>query len=224
MSVKIITLSILAVLHSAAMHAEISANIGLTSNYLSLGVSQTNNQPAVSGGVDYAHDSGLYVGTWISTVDFDDASGSQIEWDIYAGYSAEVGDFGYDLGAAYYAYPKAQAGFDELDFSELYANLSYRFITVGAYYTVDKEDRSADKNDLYLYVSAGVDLSDGWSLLGTLGHYDYDAAGNYQHAQLDLSKSVADLGDFTLSISKLDNNGTTNEEDPLVFASWVKSF
>ncbi|RLA37810.1 MAG: hypothetical protein DRR03_01810 [Gammaproteobacteria bacterium] len=40
-------------------HAEIAANVALTSDYVWRGVSQTNEDPAILGGFDYEHDSGL---------------------------------------------------------------------------------------------------------------------------------------------------------------------
>ena len=53
----------------------LSANVAATSNYLWRGVSQTGNAAAISGGIDYAADSGFYAGTWASNIDFgDDAS------------------------------------------------------------------------------------------------------------------------------------------------------
>ena len=89
---------------SASAVEGLSANVGLTSNYLWRGVSQTDDGAAISGGIDYAADSGFYVGTWASNVDFgDDAS---YELDFYAGFSGELPDgFGYDVGYIYYAYP-----------------------------------------------------------------------------------------------------------------------
>ena len=36
-----------------------SANVGLTSNYIFRGISQTGGKPALQGGFDYAHSSGI---------------------------------------------------------------------------------------------------------------------------------------------------------------------
>lgn len=44
----------------------LSGNVGVVSQYVFRGLSQTNGKPAVQGGVDYTHASGLYVGTWLS--------------------------------------------------------------------------------------------------------------------------------------------------------------
>lgn len=46
----------------------LTMNIALVSNYIFRGLTQTNNKPAVQGGIDYAHGSGFYVGTWLSNI------------------------------------------------------------------------------------------------------------------------------------------------------------
>ncbi len=55
----------------------ISANIGAVSNYIWRGVSQTQDGPAVQGGLDYAHSSGFYLGTWASNVDWNNDGAPQ---------------------------------------------------------------------------------------------------------------------------------------------------
>ena len=45
-----------------------SSNVGIFSQYVFRGISQTNERPAVQGGFDVSHKSGFYVGTWLSNV------------------------------------------------------------------------------------------------------------------------------------------------------------
>ena len=45
-----------------------TANIGLFSEYIFRGISQTGGKPAVQGGFDYSHASGFYAGTWASNI------------------------------------------------------------------------------------------------------------------------------------------------------------
>jgi uncharacterized protein (TIGR02001 family) len=56
----------------------ISANIGVVSNYMFRGTTQTGDQPAVQGGLDFTHESGFYAGTWASNVDFDEGSSESV--------------------------------------------------------------------------------------------------------------------------------------------------
>jgi hypothetical protein len=45
-----------------------TGNVGLYSQYVFRGISQTNEKPALQGGFDVGHKSGLYAGTWASNV------------------------------------------------------------------------------------------------------------------------------------------------------------
>jgi uncharacterized protein (TIGR02001 family) len=72
----------------------LTANIGLFSEYIFRGISQTGGKPAVQGGFDYAHASGFYAGTWASNIswleDFQAYNRSSLEWDFYGGYKNTV--------------------------------------------------------------------------------------------------------------------------------------
>lgn len=203
---------------SGIAQAELSANIGATSNYLWRGVSQTGDEAAISGGIDYANESGFYAGNWISTLG--ETNGEEL--DLYAGFSGEANSIGYDVGVIYYAYPSGE----DADFTEIYGSLSFGPVSGGIAYTVDKES-GVDENDLYYHLSAGTDLGDGWSLSGTVGYYDMEADDmDYSHGQIDVSKSMGELGDFTLSVSNVfdQDSGQSLDNDMMPFISWSKSF
>jgi uncharacterized protein (TIGR02001 family) len=55
-----------------------SANIGAVSNYIWRGVTQTGDQAAVQGGLDVAHESGFYAGTWASNIDWDEGGMEEV--------------------------------------------------------------------------------------------------------------------------------------------------
>ena len=82
-STHIFTVAIVAALYSSASFADWSANISAVSDYTFNGVSQTQNDPALQGGVDKAFDNGTYAGTWASNVDF--GGDTNLEWDFYVG-------------------------------------------------------------------------------------------------------------------------------------------
>ena len=221
MKLNKLALAVGALVFTGSAAAELSANIGATSNYVWRGVTQTDDGAAISGGLDYAHDSGFYAGTWASNVDFGSDDDTTAEVDLYGGYANEFGGgVGYDLGVIHYAYP----GGDELDFTEIYASLSFGPVTGGVNYTIDKES-DVDEDDVYYYLSAGFDVAPTWSIGGTIGHYDFDSGDSYTHGQIDIGKSVGDFGDFTLSISVADEDDDLGiDGDTLVFVSWGKTF
>jgi uncharacterized protein (TIGR02001 family) len=217
---------------SGAAAAEFSANIGATSNYVWRGVTQTDDAAAVSGGLDYAHESGFYAGTWASNVDFDDDTTAEV--DVYGGFANQIdvgSGLGYDVGVIYYWYP----GGDDINFTEVQGSLSYGPFKGGVNYIVDSDvDDSSDTNDvfvdgdIYYYLGASFDVAETWTIGGTVGYFDFDEDGkndidtSYAHYQLDIGKSAGDLGDFTFSISSAD--GESGDSSTKVFVAWGKTF
>lgn len=109
-----------------------TGNFTLASEYIYRGIAQTNRKPAVQGGVDYSHSSGLYAGVWASNISWlsDSVSGvsAPVEIDTYGGYKYAIGDVTLDLGVLKYNYPGTYpAGFVNPDTLEVYGGVSYKF-------------------------------------------------------------------------------------------------
>jgi len=186
----------------------LSANVGATSNYLWRGVSQTDDAAAISGGIDYANESGFYAGTWASNIDFgDDASA---ELDFYLGFSGQLNeDVSYDVGYIYYAYPDSAESdsSNEYDFGEIYGSLSYSYFSISASYGVNNDD-GAEFADSSLYISADAEfeVADGLTLAFHIGDYSYDdsmVAQDYNDYGVSLSK---DGFTFAVSDTDMDND------------------
>ena len=108
---------------SQAALAEISGNVTLATDYRFRGISQTDRDPAIQGGFDYEHESGLYAGIWASNITF----AGNIEMDYYGGYAGNINDnIGFDVGVIYYDYPSDNqgSGDNDLEFWEIYGGLS----------------------------------------------------------------------------------------------------
>ena len=98
MKTKLTLLALIGLLlSSGATYAQWSANVGVTNNYLWRGLTQSINEPAVQGGIDYASDSGFYVGTWASNVSYDSDDAYSYEHDVYFGWGGESGGITYDF-------------------------------------------------------------------------------------------------------------------------------
>lgn len=121
-----------------------SGNLGLYSDYVFRGVSQTAREPAIQGGFDYAHASGVYLGTWASNVSEamytetaipgGGTGTSNLELDIYGGYAGKINDdLGYNVGLLQYYYPGA-TGFNTL---EAYAGVTWKGLGLKASYNLD---------------------------------------------------------------------------------------
>ena len=98
---------------------EITGNIGLASEFMYRGVAQSFG-PAVQGGVDYVHGSGLYAGAWLSNTNYPGGDGKQVrcENDLYGGWAADLGALHLDLGLTNYRFSNDR-GLDTLEFSAL---------------------------------------------------------------------------------------------------------
>jgi uncharacterized protein (TIGR02001 family) len=94
---------------TAAGASPLTGNFALVSDYRFRGISQSYTLPAVQGGIDWSHASGLYLGNWNSSVSGNQfPNGASLEMDFYGGYKVALGkDLTLDAGALYYYYPGA---------------------------------------------------------------------------------------------------------------------
>ncbi|MEH3120682.1 MAG: TorF family putative porin [Sphingomonas phyllosphaerae] len=100
----------------------ISGSATIASDYRFRGVSQSDREMAIQGGITVAHDSGLYVGTWASNLaGWGTFGGANMELDLIGGYKLPVGSGTLDVGLTWYMYPD---GADRTDFAEGFAKLT----------------------------------------------------------------------------------------------------
>jgi len=190
---------------SSVAVAGVSGNIAASSDYLWRGVTQTNHTAAVSGGLDYAHDAGIYAGTWVSNVAAD------TEIDVYGGFSKEFGGVGVDLGYILYHYPVAAP-----DFAEVYIGLSYSMVS--AMYSYDMENE-----DAYLSADASYEVKKGLSLSVNFGAYMYSVSDNdYMTYGATITKAVGDW-EAAFAASATDLEAGPNAE-PTAFVSISRGF
>ena len=181
----------------------LSANAAVTSNYLWRGLEQTGGKSAVSGGIDYAADSGFYVGTWASTADW--ADGMTYELDFYGGFGGDISEsVSYDVGFIYYAYPDETSG--DADFSEVYGSVSFDALTLGV--AVLASGEGADAGDtIYATVDYAIELSNEAEVALHLGSYSGDWLAE---DSIDYGISLSKSG-FTFGASKTDLDGAAGD-------------
>ena len=179
----------------------LSFNVSLTSDYRYRGISQSRLEPALQGGADYAHPSGFYVGTWLSTIkwikDFD--GGADVEWDIYGGYKGEIQKgLGFDVGVLSYQYPGHDLN-PKPTTNEIYGALTFGPATLKYSHSVSNLFGFADsKNSGYLDLTANFDVGGGFTVTPHVGYQK--VANNSDFSYTDYSLTVAkDVAGFTLS-------------------------
>ncbi|MFC3580088.1 TorF family putative porin [Sphingomonas hylomeconis] len=101
----------------------VTGSVAIASDYRFRGVSQSDQEMAVQGGITIAHDSGFYIGTWASNLGgWGTFGGANMELDLIGGYKAKLADNAtLDAGLTWYVYP---GGADKTDFAEPYVKLT----------------------------------------------------------------------------------------------------
>jgi uncharacterized protein (TIGR02001 family) len=189
----------------------LSFNVGAVTDYRYRGVSQSRRKPAIQGGADFAHSSGLYVGTWASSIRWiEDAGGdAQAEVDIYGGYKGTFGEFGFDVGALRYLYPNSRLGVNP-DTTELYVAGTWGPATLKYSHAVTNLFGFADsQNSYYLDLSAAFDTGY-WGLTVT-PHIGYqrvrnNSASSYTDWSVALGKDFGGGLSGSLAYVDTDNN------------------
>lgn len=225
----------------------LSVNVGAVTNYVFRGTTQTDDKPAVQGGIDWAHDSGFYVGTWLSNVDFEsefvdesDNTGTfdaNYELDLYAGYDFDFdNDFSLGFNTIYYAYPDSEVtgnvasdDAEDIDYWEVGASGGWKFLTAGLQYTVwgDVDEGAFIDGDLYYNLGAEFELSDGFGVSATVGRYDFDEADSYNHWHLALTKDAGDYGSFSFNYEQTngdEDDDVATDDDAILWIGWGITF
>jgi len=193
--------AVLLLVSGAAAHAELSGTVGVVSDYDFRGISLSAKDPALQGSIDWASESGFYVGAWGSNIDYGQGVDGDIEIDLYAGYAGETeGGLGWDVGLVYYTYPGAD---DISDYPEIYGALSYKWFEFKQWYSNDLS--GTDLDGWYTEGNASFELPANFGLNLHLGYNYGDAFDDTEY--MDYSIGVAyTLGNFDLELKWVDND------------------
>lgn len=126
----------------------VTANVTITNDYRYRGITQSNYQPAIQGGFDYAHESGLYIGNWNSTINWvsnttNNGIKAPIEMDFYGGFKKELiaEGFASDFGVLQYYYPQTGGNYNlamvNPNTTELYVAQNFTFGPVTGFVKVN---------------------------------------------------------------------------------------
>jgi len=159
-------------------------NLTIGSDYRFRGFTQTDYQPTIQGGIDFAHKSGFYIGNWNSNVSSTLYNGAPIEMDFYGGWKTSYEGFGFDVGVIYYYYPgtgEYNPDFKAKNF-EAYVGGSWGPVSLKYYYSFTDffglNGPGVDtKGSQYLDLSGTFDVGSGF---GVVAHAGYQKVKNYQ--------------------------------------------
>lgn len=185
---------------------ELSAEAAIVSDYRFRGVSLSDRDAAVQGGIEAALPAGLFAGVWGSSIA--DYGGATTEVDAYAGLAHNIG--GTDLSIAGYAY--LYPGGTGVDYFELQATASRAIgpVEIGAEISYAPDQDNVASDNLYL----GANLSHSLAalpltLVARAGHENgfYDHKWNWEVGIVYAVKNVE------FSASYVDTNRTLRNGD-----------
>lgn len=201
------------------MGLEFSANVALTSDYVFRGYSQADEDPAIQGGFDVAHSSGIYAGVWASNVESDPAAnvnydGASVEIDTYIGWGGEVGPVGVDVGWLRYNYPGTNTSANDTDEWHIGVSKDIGPVSAGLTYNYSSDFFADDNEAEYIDLSLGTTVGP----VDVAAHYGWTDTdgGDYEDWSLGVSKELGGFG-FDLTYTDTDVSGTPEAEDRVVF-------
>ena len=189
-------LALMAAVPASAQGYTFSWGGTVTSNYISRGVTQTQNRPAFQPWVE-VESNGFYGGLWASNVRFGGGDSDRVEVDIYGGYRWSFENTSFDVGYARYVYNSSGDCC-----GEFYALVEHEAGTLtmfgGAYFG---HDGSLTVNDTHVGLSLA--LMDNLSASTKLGH-----AGSVTYADLGVTYAFNDNFDVDARVYRSGPLGT----------------
>jgi uncharacterized protein (TIGR02001 family) len=181
----------------------ITGSITGVSDYRFRGISLSGEDPAIQPTINLNHESGFYVGTWASNLDFTPLYG-EAEIDLYAGFTKEIASgTTIDAAVVYYLYPD---GTGDSDYFEPYISLAHTFGPVtakGGVHWAPSTNATGNQDFLYYYgqLSAAVPGTP-ITLTGRLGNQDL---GPSSYTEWAVGAS-ATFGKFTAGVQYVDTS------------------
>jgi len=197
-----------------AEESNFSWNAAVVSDYVFRGVSQSGEDIAFQGGVDYAFgDSGFYAGFWGSNIDFGYRAAPDLEVDAYVGFNTDLGEkFNFDIMLTRYTY-HGDDNDGNIDYNELITKFSMADVatlTVG--YTNDYSN--SGENVTYVNLGNSWDLGKDFSLNAGFGR-SFSDSGDYNDWNVGVSKS---FGGLEFGLNYYDTNLNFNVSDSVVLS------
>jgi hypothetical protein len=178
----------------ATSHAQLSANAGWVSEYIFRGIFQEDS--SAYAGLDYAHESGFYAGTWGADV------GDGLETDLYFGYAGGE-DFTYKVGYTGYFYT------DDFDDTYTEVNLGIGYGIFALDVAIGEWDGFGTPAD---YTFTSVTISPEVGPYFKVGSFGDDFDGDY--FELGYTYSIEDAGvDLSIAVLTSDDLNLSDPDD-----------
>jgi uncharacterized protein (TIGR02001 family) len=203
----------LALLVGGVADAGVSATVTVSSDYDFRGISLTARNPEIAGSLDYAHDSGAYLGAWASNVDFGDCCDENVEVDYYAGYGlGSEGGPTWSIYGVWYSYPGADVNGENIDYPEINAGVAWNWFTGKVWYSWDYN--STGDAGFYTEAAGTFPLPMEFSVTAHAGYSFGDYWSNIDSEYYDWSIGVGrSFGHFSVALKYIDGSDYDDLDD-----------
>jgi len=200
-----------------AMAVDITAGGALDSQYIFRGIPQSDEKAAGSGSIDAAWDIGFYAGTWASTVDSGTGGNDGLEYDVYGGWSGDIGDFSLGAGVTIYRYTDS---FDD-DYNEVNLSLGWSFLSLAV--DIGEYDNFGNGDQDYQHSLLKAEYN---GFFGSWGSFYDDFDGDYFSAGYGSTLTVQDqdLFDYHFTVIYSDDDLLGGSSDTNIIVGISKTF
>jgi uncharacterized protein (TIGR02001 family) len=201
--------AVLAVITASAGAAadEFHGHLTAGTDYVFRGVSQSNEDPTVYGGLDYSHDSGLFLGLFAAGIDYPvtpfKPDPGDVELDAFIGFSRPAGrDFQWDVSIIRYMFPDSASSNDA--YEELAFNLHFRDVArLGL--TASDDAATGGETGWVAELELRQPIGGRFQASGTLGRYSLSHSNWLDYWYWDLGVS-SELGPVTFDLRYFDTS------------------
>ncbi len=199
---------------SAQTEVDVAFNVGVVSDYVFRGASQTDEEPALQGGVDITAGS-FYAGVWGSNVDFFDDTDAEI--DFYGGFRGEAGGFALDGGVIFYAYVN-EPNFADYNYTEfkLAASRAIGPASIGAAVYYSPDFFGIDESATYYELNGGFAPVEKLTISGAVGQQMLDVTDDYVTWNVGATYALLDHVVIDVRYHDTDVDGVAAYEDRIV--------
>lgn len=199
---------------SAQTDVDVAFNVGVVSDYVFRGVSQTDEEPAIQGGIDITAGS-FYAGVWGSNVDFFDDTDAEV--DFYGGFRGEAVGFALDAGVIFYAYVN-EPNFADYNYTEfkLAASRAVGPASIGAAVYYSPDFFGVDEAATYYEVNGSFAPMDKLTVSGAVGQQTLDVSDDYVTWNIGATYALLDNVAIDVRYHDTDVDGFAAYEDRIV--------
>ncbi|WP_269714182.1 TorF family putative porin [Caulobacter sp. NIBR2454] len=207
---------------ASAQTPTVSFNAGVARDYVFRGVSQTDENPQVFGGVD-ATAGQFYAGAWASNVDYSDSTDAEV--DLYAGFRPQAAGWSFDVGAVAYLYPGQPDGAD-YDYVEakIAASRAVGPATVGGAVFWSPDFFGVEDEATYAEANISYPVAEKITLSGALGRQWVTSSSDYTTWNIGATWAFADHLALDLRYHDTDEHGFGKLYDSRAAASLKATF